>query len=412
MTDKRSIRNERLLKEIQALTRVGGWELDVATGRVTWTDEVYRIYGVKQGAYDPSDIARDMSFYTGESLPVLQQAFDRALQHGEPYDLELAFIRADGERIWVRTIGKPEIQGGKVVRIVGNFMDVTAQKELEQKLRSTLDLLETVYASLDEAVFVVDPQSRTITSCNPAAERMYGYSKEEMIGRNTEFLHRNRGRYREFGKKLSAALKAGETFRTEFHTKRKDGTVFPSEHTVKAVGDNRGAVTLLISVVRDITEPKRAQMALEEKERLLQEKSDRLEEMNAALKVLLDQRDREKKRLESSISRNINERILPYLKQIRKETAVDVQREYLDILEVHLREVAQPFSHRISESLMRLTPSETRIAAYVKQGYGNKEIASLLHLSKRTVEFHRDNIRKKLGLKGRKINLRTYLSHA
>jgi len=78
-------------------------------------DEVYRIYGVGRD-FDPSDVRSAVGFYAPEHVPVIEQAFRRARELGEPYDLELQFIRADGQHIWVRTIGNPVMENGRVVR--------------------------------------------------------------------------------------------------------------------------------------------------------------------------------------------------------------------------------------------------------------------------------------------------------
>ena len=134
-------KSEALLRETQAITKVGGWEYDVATGSIAWTDEVRHLYGVGPG-FDPNDVAEDTSFYAPEAAPVVRHAFERALSHAEPYDLSVEFIRANGERIWVRTMGRPEVQDGKVVRISGNFMDITERKQAEAALAQYRQHLE------------------------------------------------------------------------------------------------------------------------------------------------------------------------------------------------------------------------------------------------------------------------------
>ena len=123
----------RLLKETQAIANLGGWEYDVATNRVVWTDEVYRIHGVDQD-YDPGNVEQDLSFYDPESKPAIERAFRRAVELGEPYDLECRIIRAGGERIWVRTMGTPVVEDGRVVRVVGNFRDITDRKKAEERV--------------------------------------------------------------------------------------------------------------------------------------------------------------------------------------------------------------------------------------------------------------------------------------
>lgn len=133
-----------LLKETQRLTKVGGWEFDVASGNVTWTDEIYRIYGVDKDFYDPNDIDRDIQFYAPEAQSLLKNALIQAIERGIPYDLELKFNRSDGEQIWVRTIGKPITENGKVKRVHGNFMDITRFKVLENDLERALKTAKSI----------------------------------------------------------------------------------------------------------------------------------------------------------------------------------------------------------------------------------------------------------------------------
>ncbi len=124
----------RLLTDAQAIAQLGGWEYDVATGRIDWTDEVYRIYGVGRD-YNPSDIGKDISFYAPEDQHLVEKAFRQAIDEGQPYDLEVRFTRADGEHRWVRTMGKPVIEKDRVVRITGNIMDITERKETDERIR-------------------------------------------------------------------------------------------------------------------------------------------------------------------------------------------------------------------------------------------------------------------------------------
>lgn len=142
-------------------------------------------------------------------------------------------------------------------------VDITERKLMEQEISRTTTLQENILSSLDEAVLVIDPVPRTIISCNTAAEMMFGYWKEEMIGQSTEFLHVNKKNYRVFGKDLFAALDTGGVFRTEFNMRRKSGEVFPTDHTVKEIRDGSGRRAVVVSVVRDMTNHKKAMQKLQ-----------------------------------------------------------------------------------------------------------------------------------------------------
>jgi DNA-binding CsgD family transcriptional regulator len=135
----------------------------------------------------------------------------------------------------------------------------------------------------------------------------------------------------------------------------------------------------------------------------LQEKAINLQEMNTALKVLLKKRDEDKKELEEKVLLNVREMIEPYLIKLKKTKLNDMQRTYLDIIESNLNDIISPFVCGVSINLLNFTPTELQVANLVKQGKTTKEIASTMNLSAKTIEFHRDNIRKKMGIKNRKI---------
>jgi signal transduction histidine kinase len=131
---KREEEIHTLLEETQSLSRMGGWKYEVSSGRITWTQEVYRIYGVGLD-YDPSDLDRAIAQYAPDSAPVIERAFRNTLEKGEPYDLELELIRGTGERIPVRTIGKATLKDGKIVRVSGNIFDISEQKQASEARR-------------------------------------------------------------------------------------------------------------------------------------------------------------------------------------------------------------------------------------------------------------------------------------
>ena len=132
--------------------------------------------------------------------------------------------------------------------------------------------------------------------------------------------------------------------------------------------------------------------------------------MNTALKVLLDKRDDDRLRLEESILLNIHELVEPYSEKLRKSGLNEFQKNLLEIIESNLKEIVSSFAHTLSASYLSFTPTEIQIANLIKQGKTSKEISELLCVTPRAISFHRDNIRKKLGLNNRKTNLETYLS--
>jgi len=125
-------KSEEMLNETGRMARVGGWELDVATMKQVWTEEVYRIHEVEPGFMPTAE--EGISFYAPEARPVIAEALRRAIELGEPFDRELAFITAKGNHRWVHAIGKAHSVDGKTINVAGTFQDITERKRVEEAL--------------------------------------------------------------------------------------------------------------------------------------------------------------------------------------------------------------------------------------------------------------------------------------
>jgi DNA-binding CsgD family transcriptional regulator len=160
----------------------------------------------------------------------------------------------------------------------------------------------------------------------------------------------------------------------------------------------------------EVAERKNVEKKLRRQERELKIKSHNLGEMNTALKVLLEQRDRDKREAEEVVIGNVKELLSPYIEKLKKTKLSDMQAANLGIIESNLENIISPFLKNIHGKHCNMTPKEIRIASLIKEGRTTKEIAFLLGMSCPAVEFHRNNIRKKLGLKHIKANLASHLA--
>ena len=155
------------------------------------------------------------------------------------------------------------------------------------------------------------------------------------------------------------------------------------------------------------------QMSLEEtlkaREKELQFKASNLEEVNAALKVMVNKRDEDRKELEEKVLLNMKWLVLPYLDKMKKSGLNERQETFRNIVESLLNEITSPFVRKLSSQGLNLTPTEIQVANLVKEGKTTKEIAELLNSSTRAVEFHKESLRAKFDLKNKKTNLRSYL---
>jgi PAS domain S-box-containing protein len=141
LTEQSLRKSEALLRETQHLAKIGGWQYEVAPPRMFWTREVFNIHEVEED-FDPNDIDRNIDFYAPQDRAIIREAFRGAVERGEPYDMELQFVSAAGTRKWVRTTAQPERVAGKVVRVIGNIVDITERKRTEAELKAFNETLE------------------------------------------------------------------------------------------------------------------------------------------------------------------------------------------------------------------------------------------------------------------------------
>jgi len=152
----------------------------------------------------------------------------------------------------------------------------------------------------------------------------------------------------------------------------------------------------------DITARKRMELKLEHK-------AAELEDMNAALKVLLKRRELDKDEIAQNIFANYKLLLTPIIESLKNTLTHQDQEELINILELRLKDILSPFSKNLSDKLINLTPTEIQVAQLIKSGKSNKEISQILNCSFHTVARHRENIRAKTNLKNKKINLRSFL---
>lgn len=133
-------RTSQFLRETQEVASVGGWEFDLRSEEMRWSDEVYRIHGLPLDTnISPEE---GIEFYHPDDRDVIKEAFDRLSTEGEPYDLELRLVTTDDEIRWVRTRGAAQYKDDKIVHIKGTFQDITERKERENKLQKQYDRLD------------------------------------------------------------------------------------------------------------------------------------------------------------------------------------------------------------------------------------------------------------------------------
>ena len=280
--------------------------------------------------------------------------------------------------------------------------EIKERRRAEEKLLGSEKKYRDLYEGSRDGYALVDLSDRII-EFNSAFKDMLGYPTEgELRGKRINEITSTKWHSAESKIFEEQVHKRGYSELYEKEYIKKDGTVFPIELRTYLVRNHNGKPAGMWAWVRDISERKQA-------EQELAMKTHNLQEVNTALRVLLKEREKDQRENEEKILSNVRELILPYVEKLRHSGLVAGQKACVDILEFNLNEIVSPFSSRLSSRFLSLTPTEIRIANLVKGGKSTKEMADLLNVSTRTVESHRDRIRRKLGIKNDKANLRSYL---
>jgi len=322
---------------------------------------------------------------------------------GKLENYEAQLLNKQGTPYWASLSVKPIKYKGEDV-LLTSATNITERKLAEDELKSSQMRIKAMADSSFEAIILTE--NGLCLDQNRAAEKMFGYTKAEIVGKKGTcyFVPENRELAYNF------AMSGHEKPYTATAL-RKDGTTFPCE--IQARGTVYRGRSIRVASCRDISDRIKAQKITQKEKKDLEKeilkRTVDLEETNTALGILLKKRERDKTDVEEKINLNVKVMIEPYLKKLKKSTLNDKQMIYLKILESNVREIISPFGQRLSSELIKLSPKELNVANLVRQGKTTKEIAALSNVSPETISRHRKNIRKKLNLTEKKVNLRTSL---
>lgn len=171
---------EGLLKLAASLGRFGAWSVDLATGRVTWSDELRAMRRLAPSYEVTMD--RTLELYAPEHRTSMSRAFDACAQQGRPFDVEAQVILPERGLIWARVIGVPHRDAsGKIVRVQGAFQDIDSSKSATDRLRTDAQRYRRTLDGLTDGFAIMDRDWR-ITYANPNALAAFGFVAEQVIG--------------------------------------------------------------------------------------------------------------------------------------------------------------------------------------------------------------------------------------
>ena len=389
-------------------------------------------------------------FYHGRTKPCEICPSIRALDKGSLQMDIVPFVESGQSVGWLELYSFPILDAqGNPSGIVEYVRNITERMEAEQALRESEQRFRTVADFTYDWESWVAPDG-TYQYVSPSCQRISGYSANEFLSDAKLFekiVHPDD--HKLFIRHLKDEIESMDAQTIEFRIITQNGDERWVAHICQPVFGDDGSFLGRRASNRDITEKKRgetalrkahgelekrvkertaeliktnkelrkeisnrkkAEKALKQKGMELEAKTIGLEEANTALKVLLKQREEDKVELEEKVLLNVRELVLPYLEKLKMKKLGEKERAYIGIMESNLNDIVSPFVHGLSSKLIKLSPTELQVTNLIKQGNTTKEIAEIMNLATSTIDFHRNNIRKKIGIKNKRINLKTYLS--
>ena len=296
-------------------------------------------------------------------------------------------------------------QDGKPSGVIFVVRDITGRKRAEDELRDSEEKYRSLASNAD-LMFLVDRDCRYLFMNGMYAER-FDLPMEKFIGRPYGDFH-SEERTRVFSQIVGTVVSTGESSQHDYKSEIDERFFL---QTFSPVKDREGKAIIAVTVLsKDITERKQAEEALENREKELVKKAGELEDVNAALRVLLERRQQDKYDLEEMVLQNVKTNVMPYMETLKKNLLASREITYVGIIESNIEKIISPFSQRLSSKYQDLTPKEIQVANLIREGKSTKDIAEILNLSYRAIDTRRHNIRSKLGLKNKKTNLHAYLS--
>jgi PAS domain S-box-containing protein len=287
--EEQLIRSERLLAEAQRLAHIGSWNWDLASHAVTWSDELYRIFGVQPLEFDPGQ--HGMTFVHPDDKDAIATAVRRTLETKQSFSFFYRIRRRDGEERTLQTNGYLVTNDlGEPVSVFGTTQDVTARKQAEEALERSELLLRLVLDALPVGVAVVDPSGNVLLS-NPASSRLWA----GMIASGVERYARSKGWWHETGKAIAPdewasarALANGESSINEvIDIETYDGVRKVIHNSAVPIRDERQAIVGAVVINEDVSAQKAAERELE----------DSVTQMQALATRLMHAQDDERRRI-------------------------------------------------------------------------------------------------------------------
>lgn len=364
---------------------------------------VLEMNNAAKGQFTEEITGQNILKYIGLSEYRIEEFLD-AFPYGQQHEIRIPEISAIYSMVIV-PLKKVSLASAGYVIVLNDITCMVDQRlrlegvvaERTEALAKSEKLFRSLFTSAGEGIMLVDNRLN-IVQANQKAADMYGRTIETMENASVVILTHPDSID---SLKIASAIKEGEVWHGEINSITQSGDAFPASVTVNKF--KLGGEDFLHLIVRNVTQQK----SMEE---FLKHEKVKAEEMNVTLRNVMKAIDKEKEELELSISQKVITNIIPSVQKLAAEENSEIRQMYMNILRDQLSGLTKSSGSISNEDLMKLTKSEIQVCQMIQSGSSSKDIADTMNISFETVQTHRKNIRKKLGLSGKDVNLFAYLN--
>jgi len=260
-------KNQKLLNESQRIAKMGSWEQDFKEGSISWSDSAYELYGVSK---NKAPITEDLFFSIvhPDDRKHVKMQIEQAIRMGTIFGHEFRIVRNGTIRHIITTAEVLKDSAGKPLKMIGVMQDITDKKEADKALKDSTQKLERIFNVVPAGIGLLI--NRVITDANPQLCRLTGYTREELIGQNTEVLYPSEEEFLRVGQSIYKQVEENGTGEVEATWQRKDGeliNVIVALTPIDEIDQEKGATF----TTKNITERKRNEESLLKNQTLLLE---------------------------------------------------------------------------------------------------------------------------------------------
>jgi PAS domain S-box-containing protein len=281
------------------------------------------------------------------------------------------------------------------------YQEMQSIQKMSSKLQSSFDdglkLAKILFHSAWLPILFVDEEF-TVLMANSGCSKFLGWEQSKLMGKSIEMLF-NKEQIQDFYYLLRSLRRDEQYWRGEFSVWKSDGGTVNSELTLQRVDLSEQTIYALYLDTTLQGSLKYSEFGSEKGKDYI------LQDFNKTLQSL----ESEHHRFQRDLAKHIEVKLLPTLKKMSREPSLQIRQSYQEVLTKELASLSNSSEMEVDRDLLKLTPTEMEVCQYIQSGLSSKEIAEVMHSSFDTIQTHRKNIRKKMGLKGQKTPLCTYL---